>query len=74
MEIDSSYNLLEINPNDNIQEIFHYEIEKAIDNGNIKLIDNAIKKYGNLLNYSYTNWANSIKLQIVEEQIEEMEI
>ena len=72
--IDFSLNDLEENPNDTIQELFHYEVEKAIDTGNINIIKNAIKDYGHLLDHSYINWANSISLQIVEEQIEEMEI
>ena len=71
---DFSLNELEENPNDTIQDIFHYEVEKAIDNGNINIIKNAIKDYGHLLDHSYITWANSISLQIVEEQIEEMEI
>tara|TARA_B100001093_G_scaffold278358_1_gene266072 strand:- start:528 stop:830 length:303 start_codon:yes stop_codon:yes gene_type:complete len=72
--IDFSLNDLEGNPNDTIQELFHYEVEKAIDKGNINIIRNAIKDYGHLLDQSYISWANSISLQIVEEQIEEMEI
>ena len=72
--IDFSLNNLEENPNDTIQELFHYEVEKAIDKGNINIIKNAIKDYGHLLDHSYISWANSISLQIVEEQIEEMEI
>ena len=71
---DFSLNDLEENPNDTIQELFHYEVEKAIDKGNINIIKNAIKDYGHLLDQSYVSWANSISLQIVEEQMEEMEI
>ena len=70
---DFSLNELE-DPNDTIQELFHYEVEKAIDKGNINFIKNAIKDYGHLLDQSYISWANSISLQIVEEQIEDMEI
>ena len=73
--VDFSLNSCEdSNPNDTIQELFHYEVEKAIDEGNISIIKNAIKDYGHLLDKSYITWANSISLQIVEEQIEEMEI
>tara|TARA_B100000963_G_C22627119_1_gene672927 strand:- start:1473 stop:1826 length:354 start_codon:yes stop_codon:yes gene_type:complete len=71
---DFSLNELEESPNDTIEEIFHYEVEKAIDNGNIKIINNAIKNYGHLLDHSYITWANSISAQIVEEQIEDMQI
>lgn len=72
--IDLSLNNYQDNPNDTIQELFHYEVEKAIDIGNINIIRNAIKDYGHLLDQSYISWANSISLQIVEEQLEEMEI
>jgi hypothetical protein len=75
MEIDLSLNNIEeINPNDTIEELFSYEVEKAIDTGDIKFINNAIKNYGNLLNKSYIHWANLISSQIVQEQIEEMVI
>ena len=57
---DFSLNELEENPNDTIQELFHYEVEKAIDTVNINIIKNAIKDYGNLLNKSYIHWANLI--------------
>ncbi len=72
--IDFSLNSLEDNPNDTIQELFHYEVEKAIDKGNINIINKAIKDYGHLLDHSYIAWANSISLQIVEEQMEDIEI
>ena len=62
------------NPNDTIQDVFLYEIDKAIDSGNIIYIKNAIKDFGNLLDKSYIEWANSIALQIVEEKIDSMEI
>ena len=74
MHLDFSLNGLEENPNDTIQELFHYEVEKAIDSGNINIIKNAIKDYGHLLDYSYITWANNISLQIVEEQMEDIEI
>jgi len=62
------------NSNDTIQDVFLYEIDKAIDSGNIMYIKNAIKDFGNLLDKSYIEWANSISLQIVEEKIDSMEI
>jgi hypothetical protein len=70
--LDFSLNL--DNPNDTIEEVFHYEVEKAIDSGNINLINNAIKDYGHLLDKSYIEWARSISFQIVEEQMEDIEI
>jgi CTP:phosphocholine cytidylyltransferase-like protein len=62
------------NPNDTIQDIFIYEIDKAIETGNINFINNAIKDFGHLIDHSYVEWANSISLQIVEEKIEDMDI
>ena len=76
----NSENLLPIdfslneNPNDTIQDIFIYEIDKAIETGNINFIRNAIKDFGHLIDHSYVEWANSISLQIVEEKIEDMDI
>ena len=62
------------NPNDTIQDIFIYEIDKAIETGNINFIRNAIKDFGHLIDHSYIEWANSISIQIVEEKIEDMDI
>ena len=56
------------NPNDTIQDIFIYEIDKAIETGNINFIRNAIKDFGHLIDHSYIEWANSISIQIVEEK------
>lgn len=76
----NSENLLPIdfslneNPNDTIQDIFIYEIDKAIETGNINFIRNAIKDFGHLIDHSYIEWANSISIQIVEEKIEDMDI
>lgn len=60
------------NPNDTIEEMFHYEVEKAIDSGDINIIKNAINDYGHLINKSYIEWANSIAFQIVEEKMEDI--
>ena len=60
------------NPNDTIEEMFHYEVEKAIDNGDINIIKNAINDYGHLIDRSYIDWANSIVFQIVEEKMEDI--
>lgn len=62
------------NPNDTIEDVFTYEIDKAIETGNINFIRNAIKDFGHLIDHSYVEWANSISLQIVEEKIEDMDI
>ena len=62
------------NPNDTIEEMFHYEVEKAIDSGDINIIKNAIKDYGHLIDKSYIEWANSIVFQIVEEKMEDISL
>ena len=60
------------NPNDTLEEAFNHEVEKAIENGNINFIKNAIKYYGHLIDKSYIEWANSIAIQIVEEKMEDI--
>jgi hypothetical protein len=53
-------------------DLFLCEIEKAILSGHTIYITNAIKKYENVIANSYIVWANSIALQIVEEQLDEL--
>jgi hypothetical protein len=53
-------------------DLFLCEIDKAILSGNTTYITNAIKKYENTITKSYIVWANSIALQIVEEQLDEL--
>lgn len=62
------------NNNDTIQDIFLYAIDCSISSGNINYIKNAINDYGNLLDKSYIEWGNTIILQLIQEQIEDMEI
>ncbi len=62
------------NPNDTIADVFHFEVETAIDTGNINIIKNAIKDYGHLLDHSYITWANSIMIEMLEEQMEDIEL
>ena len=51
-------------------DLFLCEIDKTITSGNITFINNAIKKYDKLIDNSYIVWANSIALQIVEDNLE----
>jgi len=53
-------------------DLFLCEIDKAILSGNTSYITNAIKTYENAITKSYIVWANSIALQIVEEQLDEL--
>lgn len=55
-------------------DLFLCEIDKAILSGNTTFITNAIKKYENIITKSYILWANTIALQIIEEQLDELEI
>jgi hypothetical protein len=62
------------NQNDTPQDMFHYEIETAIDTGNINIIRNAINDYGHLLDNSYIVWANRIMIEMLEEQMEDIQL
>ena len=53
-------------------DLFFCESDKAILSGHTIYITNAIKKYKNVIAKSYIVWANSIALQIVEEQLDEL--
>jgi hypothetical protein len=50
------------------------EIDKTILSGNIIYIENAIKKYENVITKHYITWAQSIALQIIEEKLENITI
>lgn len=71
MEID---NLPDISINDTYQDRFLYEIDNAIQYGDINYIRVAIQEYKNLIDISYINWANNIAIQLLEEQMEDVEI
>jgi len=62
------------NPNDTIADMFHFEVETAIDTGNINVIRKAISDYGHLLDKSYIAWANNIIIEMLEEQMEDIEL
>lgn len=54
------------------EDLFIIEIEKAIETGNIKLLKEAINDYNSVIDKSYITWANSLIMQIVEEDLENM--
>ena len=54
--------------------MFHFEVETAIDTGNINVIRKAISDYGHLLDNSYIAWANNIMIEMLEEQMEDIEL
>ena len=53
-------------------DLFLCEIDKTILSGNIIYVTNAIKKYENSIAKSYIIWAQSIVLQIIEENFEDI--
>ena len=57
-----------------ISDIFQFEIDKAIETGNINYIKQAITKYGNLVSQNDLLVANKIIIQLIEEKIEEINI
>ena len=71
MEIDY---LPDISINDTYQDRFLYEIDNAIQYGDINYIYRSIKVYKNLIDISYINWANNIVMQLLEEQMEDLKI
>ena len=66
--------LPDISINDTYQDRFLYEIDNAIQYGDINYIRVAIQEYKNLIDISYINWANNIAIQLLEEQMEDVEI
>ena len=57
-----------------ISDIFQFEIDKAIETGNINYIKQAITQYGNLVSQNDLLVANKIIIQLIEEKIEEINI
>lgn len=68
-ESSSDYSM-DDNENDIIEEQFLYEIDKSIETGNLFYINNAIDIYKNNIDISFINFANNIKLQIIQETME----
>jgi hypothetical protein len=60
--------------NETSLDLFMCEIDKTILSGNIIYIENAIKKYENVITKHYITWAQSITLQIIEEKLENITI
>ena len=57
-----------------ISDIFQFEIDKAIETGDINYIKQAITKYGNYVSPNDLKVANKIIIQLIEEKIEEINI
>ena len=56
--------------NETSLDLFMCEIDKTMLSGNIIYIENAIKKYENVITKHYITWAQSIALQIIEEKLD----
>ena len=57
-----------------ISDIFQFEIDKAIETGDINYIKQAITKYRNQVSQNTLLIANKIMIQLIEEKIEEIKI
>ena len=60
--------------NESNEELFHSYIDKSIETGNVQFIQYAIQEFKNKINISYINFANTILIQLIEEQIQDMEL
>lgn len=60
--------------NESNEELFHSYIDKSIETGDVKFIQYAIQEFKNKINISYINFANTILMQLIEEQIQDMEL
>lgn len=60
--------------NESNEELFHSYIDRSIETGNVKFIQFAIQEFTNKINISYINFANTILMQLIEEQIQDMEL
>ncbi len=62
------------NPNDNLCDVFLYEIDRSVDSGNEKFILDAIKLYRGKIDDSYITMAQNMLTNLVEEKLDSMEL
>lgn len=62
------------NPNDNLCDVFLYEIDRSVDSGNEKFILDAIKLYRGKIDDSYIIMAQNMLTNLVEEKLDSMEL
>ena len=60
--------------NDSPEYEFLYEIEQAIDQGDTRIIEEAIVTYKDMIDISYINWGEKIKLEILEDEMDNMKL
>ena len=73
MEIED-LNLNIENSNDNLCDIFLYEIDRSVDSGDEKFILDAIKLYRGKIDESYITIAQNMLTNLVEEKLDSMEL
>jgi len=73
MEIED-LNLNIENSNDNLCDIFLYEIDRSVDSGDEKFILDAIKLYRGKIDESYITMAQNMLTNLVEEKLDSMEL
>ena len=71
-EIKTENEKMEIN--DSPEYEFLYEIEQAIDQGDTRIIEEAIVTYKDMIDISYINWGEKIKLEILEDEMDNMKL
>lgn len=62
------------NENDTYEDQFLFEIDKAIETGNINIILNAIQLYKNVISESYIVMANNIYYELISEKLGDISI
>ena len=71
-EIKTENEKMEIN--DSPEYEFLYEIDQAIDQGDTRIIEEAIVTYKDMIDISYINWGEKIKLEILEDEMDNMKL
>ena len=74
MEIDNSIYDASNNPNDTVFDQFLYEIDRAVENGNLDIIKDAINRYRPYLSKNYIKMAESMYFTLLEEKVDAMSI
>lgn len=57
-----------------IQEVFLFEIDKSIESGDVKFIENALVYYKNQISKDLVDMAHRIILELITEKVEDFEI
>ena len=57
-----------------IQEVFLFEIDKSIESGDVKFIENALVYYKNQISKDLVDMANRIILELITEKVEDFQI